>query len=812
MFESLLRDLAFAVRTLRKAPMFTLVAVITLGLGIGANTAIFSVIHGVLVKPLPFANGERMVRVRQPVGYGNLPDVAFSPIELTDYRTQTRSFEALVEFHSMSFNMIGRGEPHRVQTAVVSASFFDALGVRPLLGRTFRPGEDEAGEAPVLILSFEFWETRLGGDSSIVGQNVEMTDRLHTVIGVLPPLPQFPNQNDVFMPVSSCPFRMADGVRSSRTARMVSVFGLLKRGVQPEQANRELQMVAQRMHTDHPAEYPQNRQFGIQLTELGEELTATARPTLLLLLATAGFVLAIACANVANLTLVRFIRRRNELVVRSALGAGRGQLIRQLLTESVLLSLAGAALGMVIPFAARGTLTSFAARFTPRAQEIEINLAVLGFAALVSILTGVLFGTLPIFAVLGKLSAGLRSRGGAVAQATAGRRRLEHGLVVAQLAISLVLLVAAGLSARSLLALRGVQAGFEPAGVLTLRLTPSRDKYTNAELIRNFDDAVLERARQLPGVTAAALATTFPLNAGQPFAQAFQIEGQAVGPNELRPQAEVRIASADYFRTIGVPVLRGRSFNADDRSDSPPVVLINESLARRLWAGRDPLGARISNNNGQTWATIVGVMGDVRQYGLEAPPVDEVYVPHSQAPILGGRLLLQTRGEPERLTQSALAMIRSIDPTVPVDQIQTLDQVRDNSMAARKLTATLLLLFAGVALAIAAVGMGGVLAFSVSQRTQEIGVRMALGARQTSVLGMILKQGGLLVGAGLTAGVLGSIGLTRFMSRFVFGVEPLDIVTFAIVCPLLAGVGLAACLGPARRASAIDPMIALRAD
>ncbi len=811
MLDSLLRDLAYAVRTLRKAPMFTLVAVITLALGIGANTAIFSVINGVLVKPLPFANGERMMRVRQPVGYGNIQDAAFSPIELNDYRTQVRSFDALVEFHSMSFNMIGRGEPHRVQTAVVSANFFDVLGVRPLLGRTFRPGEDEAGAGPVVVLSHEFWQTRLGGDASIVGQNVEMTDRLHTVIGVLPPLPQFPNQNDVFMPVSSCPFRMADGVRNTRAARMVSVFGLLKRGVKPDQANNELKLVANRMHTDHTADYPENRQFGIQATELGEELTATARPTLLLLLATAGFVLAIACANVANLTLVRFIRRRNELVVRSALGAGRGQLVRQLLTESVLLSLAGAALGMIIPFAARGPLTSFAARFTPRAQEIEINLAVLGFAALISIVTGVLFGTLPIFAVLRKLSAGLRSRG-AVAQATVGRRRLEHGLVVAQLAISLVLLVAAGLSARSLLALRGVEAGFDPSRVLTMRLTPSRDKYTSAELVRNFDDAVLERARQLPGVRAAAIATTFPLNAGQPFAQSFQIEGQTLGPNELRPQAEVRIASADYFRTIGVPVLRGRSFNQDDRSDAPAVVLINQSLARRLWSDRDPLGVRISNNNGQTWATIVGVMGDVRQYGLDSPPVDEVYVPYTQAPILGGRLLLQTSGEPEGLTQSAVAMVRSIDPTVPVDQIQTLDQVRLDSLAARKLTATLLLLFAGVALIVAAVGMGGVLAFSVSQRTQEIGVRMALGAAQGTVLGMVLRQGGLLVGTGLTVGVLGAIGLTRFMSRFVFGVEPLDLVTFAMVCPLLAAVGLAACLGPARRASGIDPMVALRAD
>ena len=356
--------------------------------------------------------------------------------------------------------------------------------------------------------------------------------------------------------------------------------------------------------------------------------------------------LLIACANVANLTLVRFIRRSNELVVRAALGAGRGRLVRQLLTESLLVSLAGAgSIGLVIPFAARGTLISFAARFTPRAQEIQIDLAVLGFAALVSLVTGVVFGTLPIFAVVRKLSHGLRTRG--VAQATAGRRRLEHSLVIGQLAVSLVLLFAAGLSARSLLALRGVESGFDPSRVLTLRLTPSRDKYTSAELVRGLNDAVLERARQIPGVTAAALATTFPLNPGQPFSQSFQIEGRPLASADVQPQAETRIASTDYLRTIGVPVLRGRMFNADDRPNATQVVLINHSLARRHWTDGNPIGARISLNNGQTWRTVAGVIGNVRQYGLESEPVDEIYLPNSQVPIFAGRLLLQTRGEPE---------------------------------------------------------------------------------------------------------------------------------------------------------------------
>jgi predicted permease len=812
MLERLGQDIAFAFRTLRKAPVFSIVAILTLALGIGANTAIFSVINGVLLKPLPFDNGDRIVHLRQPITNGTIPDVGFSPLELADYRTQVRAFDQLVEYHSMPFNLIGRGEPHRVQTGVVSANYFDVLGVKPLLGRTFRAGEDSIGSAPVVILSYDFWQTRLGADPSIVGQSVEMTDRLHTVVGILPPLPHFPNQNDVFMPVSSCPFRSSDGVRNGRTARMVNVFGLLKRDVGVDRANGELKTVASRLHLEHSDAYPTAQGFDINATDLREELTAAARPTLLLLVATAGFVLLIACANVANLMLVRFVRRRNELVVRSALGAGRRRLVQQLLTESTILSLAGAALGLIIPFVSKGMLTSFAARFTPRAQEIEIDLTVLLFATLASVITGIVFGTLPIVATVRNLAEGLRARGGRATQSTFGHRRLEHSLVVAQLAVSVVLLVAAGLAARSLFELRQVQPGFDATRVLTMRLTPSRDKYTTPELAAGFTDAVLERARHLPGVRNAAWATTFPLNDGQPNVGSFTIEGRPVGPNDPLPQSEFRVVSEDYFATIGVPLVRGRLFTADDRFDGVPVALINQSLARRLWSNSDPLGARISTNGGQNWFTIVGVIGDVRQHGLDREPVDEIYRPRAQLRFAGGLLLLRTTGDPGHLLPAATSAIRGIDPTVPIDRIQTLDQARDNSMAARRLTATLLLVFAGLALTLAAVGMGGMLAFTVSQRTNEIGVRMAVGANRAQVLGMILRQGGLLIGGGLLLGVVGAFALTRFMSGFVYGVTPNDPVTFALVCSMLAAVGLLACVGPARKASSIDPLVALRSD
>ena len=812
MLASIAHDLAYAVRTLRRAPVFTIVAILTLALGIGANTAIFSVINGVLLKPLPYANGDEIIHIVQPVTAGNIEDAGFSATEIADYRAQATALESVVEYHSMSFNMIGRGEPHRVQTGVVSANYFDALGVNPMLGRAFRPGEDEPGAPPVVILAYDFWRTRLGGDPTIVGQTVEMTDRVHTVIGVLPPLPQFPNENDVFMPVHSCPFRSAEGARTNRGARFLTMFALVRDGASADRVETDLTNVAGRLHQEYPQAYPEARGFGVRGVPLREELVADARPTLFLLIATAAFVLVIACANVANLTLVRLTRRRQELVLRTAIGAGRGRIIRQLLTESAVLALAGAALGLLLAYAGEGMLAAYAARFTPRAQEIGIDLRVFGFAVLAAVTAALVFGTLPAVTIVRNLAASLRARGGSGSGMTRARRRLEHGLVVAQLAVTVVLLAAAGLATRSLLALRSVDAGFDPGSVLTMRLTPSRDTYTTADLRRGFNDDVLARVRAMPGVRSAALSTSFPLLSGQPFSVPFLVEGRPLAADEPPPQAEVRIASEDYFTTIGVPVLRGRTFGPEDRAESVPAALVNRSLAQRLWPSADPVGQRLSLNGGQTWVTIIGVIGDIRHHSLEQEPVDEIHVPYAQFAPGGGALLVRTTGDPARHAQPVLDAIRAIDVTVPVDRIQTLDEVRDSSMAARRLTTMLLLLFAGLALAIAAVGIGGVLAFSVSQRTQEIGIRMALGASRSDVLTGILRQGGTLVGLGLAIGIAGALALARLMSGFVFGVGTVDPITLGVVCAVLGVVAMLASLGPAQRASTIQPAAALQGE
>jgi putative ABC transport system permease protein len=806
--QTILQDLRYAARTLGRAPAYTAVAVLTLALGIGANTAIFSVIHGVLLKDLPFANGERVVRLKQPVALGQIDDAGFSVQEVADLRAGSRSLESIVEFHTMSFNLLRRGEPQRVQTGVVSANYFDALGVRPLFGRTFRPGEDQPGATPVVVLGYRYWRERLGGDTTIIGRTVEMTDRLHTVIGVLPPLPAFPNENDVFMPISSCPFRMSEAWLTRRAARALTVFGVSRPGVDLRAIESDLQTVATRMRADHADSYATARGFGLGAHSLLEELSGPARETLVLLLATSAFVLLIACANVANLTLVRLVHRRAELVVRAALGAGTGRLARQLLTESVVIAIVGAVVGVALAAGLLRVLVPYAARFTPRAFEIGLDAPVLLFTLGVSVLVGLASGILPLLSVTRDLASGLRARGD-VGQAGGSRGRGERALVVAQVAVSVVLLAAAGLSVRSMIELSRVDAGYKPEQVLSLRFTPSRERYGRPQDRVALTDRLLAAMREQPGVTSVALSATVPLGEGGRMSHGMIIEGRPIAPGDTPPQAEMQVVSGTYFNTIGVPLMKGRTFDAHDRLDTEEVTVISRSLARRYWPNADPIGARISGDGGDSWIRIVGVAGDVRDHALDEDPVDVFYLSYAQTP-LGGTLLLRSTGEPAVLARRVTSAIHGIDPDLPVDAVRTLMEVRLDSLAPRRLTASLLTLFAVLALVIAATGIGGVLAFSVSQRTREFGVRLALGAQPGQVLSMVVRQGGTMVGLGLAIGTIGAIGLARFMDGLVYGVPTRDPLTLGAVCLTLAAVGVVASLGPARRATAVDPAIALR--
>ncbi len=809
LMTGLLHDLRFALRSLRKSPGFTLVSVLTLALGIGANTAVFSMIRGVLLRPLPYEHGERLVYLRQPAPLGGVVNAQFSPLELADYRQRSRAMESLVEYHSMPFILLGQGEPRRVQTGVVSANFFDVLGVRPLRGRAFRPGEDQPSAEPVLVLSYGFWMNRLGGDPAIVGKTFEMNDRIHTVIGVLPPVPQYPAENDVYMPSSSCPFRMGQFTLNTRTARMLHIFGRMAPGMTVVQAQTELEGIAGTLRSEYPASYPSGQGFTISATSLHDELTKDARPTLLLLIGTTAFVLLIACANIANLTLARLTRRSREMALRAALGADRVRLFRQMLTESGLLALAGGALGLALAAATMRLLTGFAARFTPRASEISLDGEVLAFTLVVCVLTGLAFAVLPALPARANLVAALKEGGAAVSGG--GSSRIRAALVVAQVAVSMVLLIGSGLMLRSLLELQSVNPGFDSQRVLTMTMDLNWSRYTSNDLILGFHDRLNARLTGQPGVVSTASTLTFPLDGHRRFNVSFLIEGQPPAEDGAQPLGDLRSASPEYFPTLGIPLVTGRLFTPSDGPKSPQVAIVNQTLARRYFPTETAVGKRISADTGETWITIVGVVGDVRHYGLQSEPTDEVYLPFAQLPIRESTFLVRTTADPAAMARRIGEEVLSIDPGQPIANVQTLEEVRGEALANPRLTTTLVLLFALLALCITAAGLGGVVAFSVSQRTQEIGVRMALGAGRGEVLGMVLREGLRLVGLGLVLGALAAVLLGRLITGLLYHVETTDPITFVGMGLVLVLIAAVACLVPARRAATVDPLVALRA-
>lgn len=814
LIESLLQDVRYGARILFRNPGFTVVAVLTLGLGIGANTAIFSVIYGVLMKPLPYKDGNQLVIVQQQAPLANVNNVPFSVKEVQDYREQNQTLDAVVEHHTMSFTLLGGNEPQRVQTGVVSANFFDVLGVKPLLGRTFVEGDEEHGSDAVLVLSYQYWQRGYGGDPGIIGRTFQMNNRPHTVIGVLPSIPQYPNEQDVYMPTSHCPTRSSEHFMSNRNARMMSVFGRLRPDVPVAQAQADLSTLASNLQNQYPDSYPANRGYAASVVSLQEELTRRAKPTFLILLGTAGLVLLIACANVANLTLARLMRREREMAIRSALGAGRGRLIRQLLTESTLLSLAGGALGLLLAAGGLQLLVGFAERFTTRASEIRIDGLVLLFTLLVSVATGLIFGLMPAFSSDQHLTGTLKEGGG---RSSAGlrRQRIRNLLIVAQVGVSFILLIWAGLMLRSLIKLQNVNPGFDPERVLVMRISPNWSKFNTNQDTRALLLRILDKARSEPGVLSAALGSTFPMNqlgiTSGPFNRGFQIEGHPIPEGELAPQADFRAASTDYFETVRQPLVRGRTFSEGDIDKAVPVAVINQATARHRWGDEDPIGRRVTFDRGQTWLTIVGVVGDVRQYGLDREPTDEIYVPLAQAGF-GGNLLVRTASDPMSIANLTREAVYEVDPDTAVDRVQTLEQVRSDAVASPRLTAILLAMFAGLALVITAAGIAGVMALSVNQRTHELGVRIALGATPGRVLGMVMRQGMSFVLVGISVGVVGALLLGRLMSSLLFAVEPTDPITFLAVALVLIAVAAAACFVPARRVTSIDPMLALRSE
>jgi predicted permease len=812
--QSLLQDLHFGTRMIAHNPGFSALVILTLALGIGANTAIFSVVYGVLLRPLPYVNGSQLVVLRQEAAKANIQNVSFSPKEVFDYRDYNHTLQSVVEYHSMSFLLLGKDSAERVQTGVVSANFFDVLGVTPVLGRTFISSDEDKNADAVLVLSHQYWQRHQGGDPNIVGKVFQMNNRPHTVIGVLPPIPQYPDENDVYMPTSQCPFRSDPKNIANRQFRLISaVFGQLKPGTTLKAAQADLSTVARQLETSYPKDYPKEYGYGLAVSPLQTELTQRARTTLIVLLAAAGFVLLIACANVANLMLARILKRERELAVRSALGASKLRLVRQLLTESIMLGLAGGLLGLFIAPPALRLLVQFAARFTTRADEVKMDWPVLLFTLLASVAAGVLAGVVPALASGRQVTDALKQ---ATGQATASntRQRLRAVLVVAQVAISFVLLVGAGLMLRSIVTLQHVDPGFRMDHLLTMRISINFTHYkNNNQALEELSANLVRRLSAVGGIESAAIASNYPFSrqgiiAG-PGRNGIQIEGRLPIPGQTPPQVDADLVSSEYFTTIRQPLLLGRFFTDHDDEKAVKVAIINQSLMRHLWPSENPIGKRISSDQGKTWITISGVVGDAREYGLERGTPEKTYLPVLQNGG-GNRIVLRTALDPLSVLPLVRAAIRSVDPQLAIDQVDTMERLQQDSLASPRTTTILLGIFAGLALLISATGIAGVMALSISQRTRELGVRMALGQSRRSIIQMVIQQGLALAIAGTVIGILGALGLARLLSSLLYQTSPTDALTYMAVALVFLSAALVSCFLPAHRVTMIDPSQCLR--
>jgi len=808
LFETFGQDVRYGARSLRQQKGYALAVIVTMALGIGANTAIFSVINAVVLQPLPYSRGEDLVLLRQ--ARTGVENTGFSILDIDDIKSLTTALDSAVEYHNMYFILLGGTEPERVATGVVSWDYFDTLGLSPALGRTFRAGDDAHDAPATLVLSHEYWQRAFAGSRDVIGRVVEMNDRPHTIVGVLPDVPMYPEANDVYMPRSACPFRMNAVDRERRGGGMASVIGRRASNTTLDQLRADLDTIGGRLQSAYPGMYRADRGYALTASPLRREFTRHFESTLVILASTAGFVLLIVCASVANLAVARTMRRDRELVLRTALGASRGRLLRQLVTESVLLAMVGGACGLLLAYGGMDLLVEYAARFTPRATEVRIDLAVLLFTLAVSILTGIIAAVLP--AVSRRI--GTRRAAMDAGPRTPSRRSdLRRALIVAQVAASFMLLIGAGLMVRSLVKLTGVDPGFRTDHVLTMQIDMNFTKYRQMSDRSHYLERLLAQLQTIKGVTKVGATGTIPFleGAGGEFGT-LQIAGERDASQDADgagPRALFMIASDDYFKAMDIPLVEGRFFAETDRFDGPGVVIVNQSLATRNWPNGSALGQRVSANGGRTWLTIVGVVANVRQQ-LALAPADEVYEPIRQVPYVTTNWAIRSGLDAAALAPLVSKAVRAVDPDQPIHRLRTLDDVRAASLAPPRLTTTLLGLFAALALVITAAGIAGVIAFSVSQRTQEFGVRVALGASRADVVSMVVGEGLRLALGGLAIGLVGALVLGALLSTVLFGVGPLDAPTYLAVSSVLLCVAALACLLPALRAASIDPMTALR--
>jgi putative ABC transport system permease protein len=820
---TLIQDIRYGFRMLRKNPGFSAVAVVTLALGIGANTAIFSVVNAVLLRPLPFKNPSGLIALHEGFPGMGYPKVGFSAPDFVIFLREQRSFSTLGAFRDEHVDISGQGEPERVTTARVSASLFPMLEAKPMLGRTFAPEEDAPGHN-LAILSYELWQRRYGGEANVMGKTIELDRQPYTVIGVMPRDFKFPllgplengSPAALWVPTAFTPAEL----RGWGGSYFYSVIGRLRPGVTLDQARSEAESLSRAIVADYPspiADAIRRGKLTIIAEPFQEDVVGSLRPLLLILMAAVAFVLLIACANVATLLLSRAANRQKEVAVRSALGASRLRLLSQMLTESLLLSIAGGALGFFLAFWGRDLILALVPASVPLPRQVQLSGAVLAFALGASVLAALLFGLAPAFqALFGRIQRPLQE--GGWRGTTDGSHRLQGFFVAAEFALALILLVGAGLLIRSFGNLLETDPGFRPDHVLTLNIPVPRQAYPRAGQVQDLYKQLVDRVSNLPGVQVAAVSSDLPLSASEMVSMS--AEG-GEGENKTPEAICQSWVLGDYLQTMGIPLLQGRTFRPEDRLETQPVAIVSQSFARKFWPGQDPIGKRIRWGVRDPWETIVGVVGDVNQGPFNGPLAPHVYRPYSQlpAPFLENDpfgdwhsmdLALRTKAEPASLTSAVLAQVHSLDPDLAIVNIRTMTQVISSSVAGPQFNAILVGAFAGSALFLAAIGVYGVLAYSVARRTHEIGIRMALGATPQDVLRLIVSQGISMTLAGIGLGLAGAWGLTRFLSSLLFGVRPTDLATFASVSLLLAAAAMLASYIPARRATKVDPIVALR--
>ncbi|HEY7180104.1 MAG TPA: ABC transporter permease [Blastocatellia bacterium] len=806
--ETFWQDLRFGFRQLLAKPGFTAIATLSLALGIGANTAIFSLVDAVLLRPLPFQDPDRLVMVWEDAAKIGFPRNTPAPANYADWKAQNQVFDDMAAINWRTYNLTDEGEPEKVEAQAVTANFFPLLGVKPELGRVFTQEEDKPDGNKVALISHGLWQRRFGGDPALVGKEILLDGQKHTVIGVTPPGFQFlGKETSLWVPAAFSQQELAN-----RGSHYLTVVARMKPGVKLQQARADIAAITQRIDRDHPTP---GFELGSVVISLREQLAGDVRQALIVLLVAVGFVLLIACANIANLLLSRGAARYREIAVRSALGAGRNRIVRQLLTESVLLAVAGGVSGLLFAWLSFSFLKQIVPNGMAVNAGIRIDARVFGFTLLLSLLTGIVFGLAPAHqAAKVDLNEALK-QGGGRAGAGGGHRRLRSALVVIEVALALVLLVGAGLLIQAFLRLRALDVGVNPENTLTLRTALPRNKYGELPKRDAFYQQVLERVRALPGVVSAGYTTAAPLT-WKGGTNGFTVEGREEGPGQ---DAQSRQISAGYMETMGVKLRRGRFFDDHDSAQSQLVAIINETMARQFWPDENALGKRFrpySDDFRNRWVTVVGIVGDVKEMGLEAPAKAEMFFPYQQLPHMLWNmprdLVVRTTGDPMSVAAAARQAVWSVDPAQPVSNVRTMDEILAEEVSQRRIGMTLLAAFAALALALASLGIYGVLSYSVAQRTQEIGIRMALGAGRKDVLRVVLADGMRLAAAGAAIGLGVSFALTRLMAGLLFGVSASDPLTLAGVTLLLITVALVACFIPARRATKVDPMIALRCE